>query len=114
MRNAWPNAFRTAHFVPAVAYVQANRLRRQLMEDMDRVFLDNDINVYVNPSWNSSSLFITNMTGQPSLTVPNGFHEGTPTSITFTGRLFGEQALIDIAADYQQSTKWDDLHPEAF
>ena len=114
VRDAWPNAFRTAHFVPAVAYVQANRLRRQLMEDLDRVFAENDIDVYVNPSWNSSSLFITNMTGQPSITVPNGMHEGTPTSITFTGQLFGEQELIDIATAYQQATQWDEQHPPAF
>ncbi|WP_238751675.1 amidase [Neolewinella maritima] len=114
MRNAWPNTFRAAHFVPAVAYVQANRLRRQLMIDLDRVFAENDIEVYVNPSWNSSSLFITNMTGQPSITVPNGMYDGTPTSITFTGRLFGEQELIEVAAAYQDATRWDEQHPAAF
>ncbi|NJB87640.1 Asp-tRNA(Asn)/Glu-tRNA(Gln) amidotransferase A subunit family amidase [Lewinella marina] len=114
VRNAWPNSFRTAHFVPAVAYVQANRLRRELMEQMDRLFAEHDIDVYVNPSWNSSSLFITNMTGHPSLTVPNGMHEGTPTSITFTGRLFHEQDLINVGRAYQQVTRWDELHPAAF
>ena len=114
MRNAWPNSFRTAHFVPAVAYLQANRLRRQLMERIDAVFTDNDIDVYVNPSWNSSSLLLTNLTGQPSLTVPNGMHEGTPTSITFTGRLFGEQNLIEVGHDFQAATPWDQAHPAAF
>ena len=114
MRNAWPNVFRAAHFVPAVAYVQANRLRRELMEQMDRVFADNDIDVYVNPSWNSPSLFITNMTGQPSITVPNGMHEGTPTSITFTGGLFQEQELIEVATAFQDATRWDEQHPPAF
>ncbi len=114
VRNAWPNAFRTAHFVPAVAYVQANRLRRELMQEMDELFTDHDIDVYVNPSWNSSSLFITNMTGHPSITVPNGMHEGTPTSITFTGRLFDEQKIVNVATAYQRVTRWDDLHPAAF
>ena len=114
MRNAWPNVFRAAHFVPAVAYVQANRLRRELMEQMDRVFAANDIDVYVNPSWNSSSLFITNMTGQPSITVPNGMYEGTPTSITFTGGLFQEQELIEVATAFQRATQWDEQHPPAF
>jgi len=77
--NAWPNAFRTAHFVPAVAYVQASRLRRQLMEDVDKVLTEANVDVYVNPSWHSNSLFITNMTGHPSITVPNGMNEeGTP------------------------------------
>ena len=114
VRNAWPNVFRSAHFVPAVAYVQANRLRHQLMKDVDAVFRENDIEVYVNPSWNSSSLFITNMTGQPSITVPNGFYEGTPTSITFTGELFGEQAIVDVAAAFQRATAWEERHPANF
>ena len=113
--NAWPNAFRTAHFVPAVAYVQASRLRRQLMEDVDKVLTEANVDVYVNPSWHSNSLFITNMTGHPSITVPNGMNEeGTPTSITFTGELFGEQALVDVAAAYQAATQWDDLHPSGY
>ncbi|WP_273446298.1 amidase [Neolewinella agarilytica] len=115
VRNAWPNAFRTAHFVPAVAYVQANRLRRQLMHDMDKVFEDNNIDVYVNPSWHSNSLLITNLTGQPCISVPNGMNaEGTPTSITFTGKLFGEQEMVNVAAAYQSASEWDGLHPEGF
>jgi Asp-tRNA(Asn)/Glu-tRNA(Gln) amidotransferase A subunit family amidase len=115
IRNAWPNAFRTAHFVPAVAYVQASRLRRQLMEDMDRVFTDADVDVYLHPSWHSNSLFITNMTGHPAICVPNGMNdEGTPTSITFTGKLFGEQAIVDVAASYQRASNWHELHPEGF
>lgn len=115
IRNAWPNVFRTAHFVPAVAYLQANRLRRQLMEQVDEVLEKADVDVYVNPSWHSNSLFITNMTGHPCLTVPNGFNaEGTPTSITFTGKLFHEQALVDVAAAFQAASAWDDMHPEAF
>jgi Asp-tRNA(Asn)/Glu-tRNA(Gln) amidotransferase A subunit family amidase len=113
--NAWPNVFRQAHFVPAVAYVQANRLRRKLMEDMDQVLQEADVDVYVNPSWHSNSLFITNMTGHPSITVPNGMNErGTPTSITFTGKLFHEQALVDLASGYQGISEWDDKHPNGF
>ncbi len=115
IRNAWPNVFRTAHFVPAVAYVQANRLRRQLMEDVDRILEEADVEVYVSPSWHSNSLFITNLTGHPAISVPNGLNaEGTPTSITFTGRLFGEQAIIDAAAAYQRVTAWDNAHPKGF
>ena len=115
VRNAWPNVFRSAHFVPAVAYVQGNRLRRKLMEDLDRVLEEADIDVYVNPSWHSSSLFITNLTGHPCISVPNGFNaEGTPTSVTFTGRLFGEQAIVNAAAAFQGATDWDERHPENF
>ncbi|MEM6770831.1 MAG: amidase family protein, partial [Bacteroidota bacterium] len=113
--NAWPNVFRQAHFVPAVAYVQANRIRRQLMVDTDRMLEESGIDVYVHPSWASNSLFITNMTGHPCITVPSGQREdGTPTSITFTGKLFHEQALVNVAAAFQRGSKWDDLHPAVF
>lgn len=33
-RNAWPNIFRQARFVPAVEYIQANRLRAMLIEQL--------------------------------------------------------------------------------
>ncbi|MEM9259623.1 MAG: amidase [Bacteroidota bacterium] len=112
IRNAWPNVFRAAHFVPAVAYVQGNRQRRLLMEAMDEVF--REVDVYVNPSWGSPSLFITNMTGHPSLTVPNGMREGTPTSITFTGKLFREQDLVQLGAAFQRTTSFDEVLPETF
>ncbi|MEL7162856.1 MAG: amidase, partial [Bacteroidota bacterium] len=112
IRNAWPNVFRAAHFVPAVAYVQANRQRRLLMEQMDEVF--DEVDVYVNPSWGSSSLFITNLTGHPSLTVPNGLRDGTPTSITFTGKLFHEQDLVALGAAFQRATSFDERHPPNF
>ena len=115
IRYAWPNVFRSAHFIPAVAYVQANRLRRQLMVEVDRLLEEAAVDVYVNPSWHSNSLLITNLTGHPCLSVPNGLNaEGTPTSITFTGKLFHEQAIIDVAAAYQQVTIWDDQHPSGF
>ncbi|MEO0731458.1 MAG: amidase [Bacteroidota bacterium] len=112
IRNAWPNVFRSAHFVPAVAYVQANRHRRVLMEQMDAIF--QEVDVYVNPSWRSASLFITNLTGHPSLTVPNGMKDETPTSITFTGKLFGEQDLVELGAAFQAATSFDEMHPPAF
>ena len=113
--NAWPNTFRQAHFVPAVAYVQANRLRRQLMEDLDKVLEEANVDVYVNPSWHSNSLFITNLTGHPCISVPSGLNaQGTPTSITFTGKLFHEQAIVDVAAAYQDATEWNIQHPEGF
>lgn len=111
IRNAWPNVFRAARFVPAVEYLQANRLRTQLKEDMTKVF--EEVDLYVHPSWASSSLRITNYTGHPCVVVPNGFREdGRPTSITFTGGLFDEGKILAIAAAFQHATAWDDQHPQ--
>ncbi len=110
IRNAWPNVFRAARFVPAVEYIQANRLRTQLKEDMTKVF--EEVDLYVHPSWASSSLRITNYTGHPCVVVPNGFREdGRPTSITFTGNLFDEGTILALAAAFQQATDWEDQHP---
>lgn len=111
VKNAWPNVFRAARFIPAVEYIQANRLRTRLIEDMETALADVDL--YVHPSWASSSLRITNFTGHPCLVLPNGFQEdGTPTSITFTGKLFAEGKLVAVGQAYQDATQWDDLHPK--
>ena len=110
-RNAWPNTFREARFIPAVEYIQANRLRSQLIAEMQRVF--EEVDVYINPSWGSSSLLITNLTGHPCVVMPNGFRDnGTPTSITFTGKLFGEAELLSLAKAWQDATDYHKQHPE--
>lgn len=110
IRNAWPNVFRAARFVPAVEYIQANRLRTQLQQEMTKVF--EEVDVYVHPSWASSSLRITNYTGHPCVVMPNGFRaDGRPTSITFTGQLFDEGKILALAAAFQQATEWNNQHP---
>jgi Asp-tRNA(Asn)/Glu-tRNA(Gln) amidotransferase A subunit family amidase len=109
IRRAWPNVFRASRFIPAVEYIQANRLRSQLIAQMDDVF--RQVDVYLAPSWGSSSLTITNLTGHPAVVLPNGFRFGTPTSITFTGKLFGEAELLSVAKAYQEGTKWHKRHP---
>jgi len=109
IRNAWPNVFRTARFIPAVEYIQANRLRSQLIQDMNQLM--QDVDLYLNPSFASRSLGITNLTGHPCVVLPNGFKEGLPTSITFTGKLFGEAKLLRFAKFYQDATNFHVKHP---
>ncbi|MFN7117001.1 MAG: amidase [Saprospiraceae bacterium] len=110
IKNAWPNTFRQARFIPAVEYIKANRLRTQLMQDMQKVF--EKVDVYVHPSWASTSLRITNLTGHPCVVVPNGFQaNGRPTSISFTGKLFGEAELLSLAKAYQDKTDFHKKHP---
>ncbi|MEO1514364.1 MAG: amidase [Bacteroidota bacterium] len=114
IRQAWPNTFRAARFIPAVEYIQANRLRTQLIEEMDRVLNEKQIDVYLSPSWASSNLIITNLTGHPCITMPNGFANGTPTSITINGRLFEEGKVVQLAKFLQQHSDFHLQHPEAF
>ncbi|MEO1259898.1 MAG: amidase [Bacteroidota bacterium] len=109
IKNAWPNTFRAARFIPAVEYIQANRLRSQLIKDMASVF--EKVDVFVAPSWASRSLTITNLTGHPAVVVPNGFRDGMPTSITFTGQLFGDAATCTVAKAFQDATDFHKKHP---
>jgi len=113
MRNAWPNVFRKARLIPAVEYINANRLRSQLINKMAKTM--QDVDVYIHPSWASSSLSTTNLTGHPCVVVPNGFTSNEmPSSITFTGQLFGESDLLRIAKAYQDYTKHHLRHPELY
>ncbi len=112
-RGAWPNLFRQARFIPAVEYIQANRIRYLLIQEMQELMEEYDL--IVTPSYGGNQLLITNLTGHPVVVVPNGFNErGTPTSISFIGNLYDEATILAVAAMYQQETEFDDLHPNFF
>jgi Asp-tRNA(Asn)/Glu-tRNA(Gln) amidotransferase A subunit family amidase len=125
----WPNAFRSARFIPAVEYIQASRARRLAMEAVAKVFAG--VDVIVAPT-NGEQLVITNMTGHPSVILPNGFRgadapkpatsdpgdfqnaggPGTPVSLTFLGNLYGESKLLAFARAYQEATDFHLQHPK--
>jgi Asp-tRNA(Asn)/Glu-tRNA(Gln) amidotransferase A subunit family amidase len=109
--EAWPNTFRATRLVPAVEYIRANRLRTQLMREMDEVL--KKVDLYVHPSRGGASLLVTNLTGHPTICAPDGFDEKekTPRSISFTGRLFGEAELAALAQAWQRSTAFHLAHP---
>ncbi|WP_242920888.1 amidase [Pontibacter liquoris] len=109
-KNAWPNLFRSARFVPAVEYLQAQRVRTLLVQQMQEKL--KDVDVYISPSFASQNLVVTNLTGHPCVVVPNGFQKnGMPTTITFMGKLFGEAQLLAFANFYQGLTNFDEQHP---
>ena len=113
IRNAWPNVFRAAHFIPAVEYLQANRQRLLLMREMAEVFTQ--VDVYVTPSFGGGGLLMTNLTGHPQLVMPSGFlPDGSPHSISLVGDLFAEAELAAVARVYQEATRWEEQRPEGF
>jgi len=112
-RYAWPNIFRQARFVPAVEYIQANRLRMQLCREMHEAM--NDFDVIVTPSYGGNQLLLTNLSGHPCVVVPNGYTEsGSPTSISFIGNLYDEAKILAAAKAYQAATQFEENHPEGF
>ena len=113
IKNAWPNEFRSSRFIPAVEYINANRVRFLLIQEME--MLMRDIDLYIAPSWEGDNLLLTNLTGHPCVVLPNGFSDsGTPTSITFIGKLFDEGKLIAFAKAYQDATGFHKKHPAVF
>jgi Asp-tRNA(Asn)/Glu-tRNA(Gln) amidotransferase A subunit family amidase len=112
--DAWPNIFRQSRFLSAVDFVQADRFRRKVAQEMARVF--SQIDLLLVPSLRDEMLTITNFTGHPSLTFRAGFVEVSearsdwapdpnnplpkfspprrvPHGVTLIGRLFEEGTL---------------------
>jgi Asp-tRNA(Asn)/Glu-tRNA(Gln) amidotransferase A subunit family amidase len=112
-RIAWPNTFRSARFIPAVEYIQANRARTLLMQRFDDFM--GPVDLFVTPSFASNLIQITNLTGHPALVMPNGFGpDGTPVSLSFIGRLFGEADLLTVGEAYQAATDFHRRRPQKF
>lgn len=109
--DAWPTVFRLGHLVPAVEYLRANRIRTLLLREMGELF--ERVDVYVCPTYGGDNLLLTNLTGHPAVVVPNGFRasDGTPTSITFIGKLYGEEELLSVAWGYQRATNFHTRRP---
>ncbi|HTW63576.1 MAG TPA: amidase [Bryobacteraceae bacterium] len=114
------NLYRINRFVPAVEYIQALRVRTLLMEAMADTM--SDIDVYLAPitshrppkpdSILDLNTTLTNLTGQPTVVVRDGFTAtGIPTSITFTGKVYGEAKMLALARAYQMTTNWHTRHP---
>ena len=109
-KGAWPNTFRKARMIPAVEYIQANRVRTLVMQQMAEVM--EQIDVFITPSYGGNNLLLTNLTGHPAVCLPNGFKEtGSPTSISFVGQLYGEADMLAVARVYQEATDFHLQHP---
>jgi Asp-tRNA(Asn)/Glu-tRNA(Gln) amidotransferase A subunit family amidase len=122
--DAWPNLFRQARFLSAVDFVQADRMRRKVAQEMERVF--SQVDLLLVPSLRDEMLVITNFTGHPSLTLRAGFVEvkqarsdwapdpqhplptfstprRVPHGVTLIGRLFEEGTLGTVGIALEQA-----------
>ena len=113
VEDAWPNFFRLARFVPAVEYIQANRIRTLLMDAMQQLL--SQVDAYIGPSLAGDNLLLTNLTGNPALVLPTGLDEnGLPTSVTLTGRLYDESLILALGVAFQQESDFHKAKPQAF
>ncbi len=122
--------------LPAIEYLQAQRLRRAFSEGMRALMqrvdalalptlpilppridqLDQPVAIAGREFDASSSLlrftFPFNMTGQPALALPCGFStSGLPISLQLAGRHLDESTLLRVGHVYQQATDWHLRHP---
>jgi Asp-tRNA(Asn)/Glu-tRNA(Gln) amidotransferase A subunit family amidase len=122
--DAWPNLFRQSRFLSAVDFVQSDRFRRKVAEEMARVF--SRVDLLLVPSLRDEMLTLTNFTGHPSLTLRAGFVEVSearsdwapdpnhplpkfspprrvPHGITLIGQLFDEGTLGRVGIALERS-----------
>jgi Asp-tRNA(Asn)/Glu-tRNA(Gln) amidotransferase A subunit family amidase len=133
--DAWPNCFRQSRFLSAVDFVQADRMRRKVAQEMARVF--SEVDLLLVPSLRDEMLVITNNTGHPSLTLRAGFVEvaqarsdwapdpkhplpkfspprRVPHGVTLIGRLFDEGTLCEAGIALQRAFNVTQERPSGF
>ncbi|MFQ5530791.1 MAG: amidase, partial [Gemmatimonadota bacterium] len=87
--------------------------RTMVMGEMENMM--DGIDVFVTPSFGRGVLLTTNLTGHPTVVLPNGFREnGTPVSISFVGKLFGDAEALAVAKVYQDATDFHLRRPPDF
>lgn len=101
IQDAWPNTFRSAHFVSAVDYVQANRARTLLIQKLDDFFKDIDVVI------GGGSLAATNLSGHPQVVVPTSVSETGNLAISFVAALYREDLALRLAHAWQAAS---DVH----
>ena len=101
--------WREARNVSAVDYLNAQRQRWQLMQEMAKFMADWDL--YVSAR---GDLRLTNMTGHPTVVLPYIFDDQRhqPRCIMLVGNLFADDQLLSVAAAYQQATDWHQRRPK--
>jgi Asp-tRNA(Asn)/Glu-tRNA(Gln) amidotransferase A subunit family amidase len=133
--DAWPNTFRQARFLSAVDFVQTDRLRRAVAQEMQKLLARVDLLLV--PSLRDEMLTIGNFTGLPSLTLRAGFvrvsearsdwapdpsrplpkfhpPRRVPHGVTLVGRLFGEGTIARVGLALEQSLAVADERPAGF
>src|SRR5437867_9692785 len=133
--DSWPNLFRQARFLSAVDFVQADRMRRKVAQEMARIF--SEVDLLLVPSLRDEMLTMTNFTGHPSLTLRAGFVEVTqarsdwapdpehplpkfsqarrvPHGVTLIGKLFDEGTLAQAGLALEKSFAVVKERPKGF
>ncbi|KAL3138617.1 hypothetical protein ABBQ32_006381 [Trebouxia sp. C0010 RCD-2024] len=77
-QDLWPQALRNARVIPAVEYIQANRARSVLIQQVQAFFTGNSIDAFIGPPTNELSM--GNVVGLPEAVIPVSFTPVSPSS----------------------------------
>ena len=108
---------RACQLVTAVDYLQANRRRAVIMEQVHEVMQRVDALVFTSLTLDSRTSLnpVLSLTGHPSIAVPNGFSaSGAPTAVMFSGRLYREDRLLSLARAFEAATRTTVAQPPLF
>jgi Asp-tRNA(Asn)/Glu-tRNA(Gln) amidotransferase A subunit family amidase len=97
---------RAGQLITAVDYLQANRRRAVIMQDVAGAMADVDAVMFTSLSLDSRTSLnpVMSLTGHPSIAVPNGFRaNGSPAGVMFTGHLYREGDVIALAKAWQDT-----------
>ena len=133
--DAWPNVFRQSRFLSAVDFVQADRFRRKVAQEMARIF--SQVDLLLVPALRDEILVITNFTGHPALVLRAGFVQVSearsdwapdpkhpllkfspprrvPHGVCLIGRLFEEGTVAQAGMALEAAFKVAGEHPPGF
>ncbi len=111
--GSWPNLFRSARMIPAVEYLQANRLRTILLGRLEQAWAG--VDVLVAPPFAGSLLLATNLSGHPAVVARHGFEDSrNPGAITFVGGLWKDGEALAVAHAFQRATSHHLERPTRF
>ena len=112
-------------------YLKAQKVRRLISEDFQRVF--SDVDIIAGPTTPGPAFAIgekaddpvtmylfdiyttaINLAGLPAMSVPAGFVDGLPVGLQLIGNYFEEGKLLNAAHQFQCATSWHECIPEKF
>jgi Asp-tRNA(Asn)/Glu-tRNA(Gln) amidotransferase A subunit family amidase len=138
MKEARGGGHANGRLIPAVEYLQSQRVRMMMMMQLAEATAHVDVYVVASnlsagggdgrgrggrgrggdqpprpqtPAQRHSNM--ANLACYPAINIPNGFSDGgTPTNVTFFARPFGEMELLALARAYQDAAGFHKIRPK--
>ena len=116
-----------ACLISGIDYMQASRLRRRMMQEMEEIYQNYDVLITAGqgpapefPAYNSISNWTGakasvhyNVVAGPSISVCSGFdNDGMPVSVMVCGKPFSEPTVLNAAYAFEKATVWRARRPQ--